>query len=142
MSRSAATVADIDTPKKSTSPEICRVCASYFPQTRDKHNLFRSSYGLAAKLGEATGCAVTENDGLPQFVCSCCRSKLLRFDRIQRELEESRRWFVDKYQTTKSRCRFKRTSKESPTCKPSSKKATGLTAIKGMNRPTTGHGKR
>ena len=110
------------TPRKSLSPDICRVCSSSFANTRDKHNLFRSSYKLAEKLEQATGLVGNEDDGLPQFVCGSCRNTILKYHRVQRELVETTAWLVDRYTRTVPGCRFKRGAKDSPTYKPSTKK--------------------
>ena len=77
----------LTTPKKPLS-DVCRVCGS--PFSKDKKNkvsLFRGTAGLHTALQEATGRSVAEDDGLPPYVCTTCRNKLLKFLRLQRQLQ-------------------------------------------------------
>ena len=104
----------LTTPKKPLS-DVCRVCGS--PFSKDKKNkvfLFRGTAGLHTALQEATGRSVAEDDGLPPYVCTTCRNKLLKFLRLQRELHETRMWVVETSHQTAQTCRYKRMLRVSP----------------------------
>ena len=103
-----------DDPEEALS-DVCRVCGS--PFSKDKKNkvsLFRGTAGLHTALQEATGRSVAEDDGLPPYVCTTCRNKLLKFLRLQRELHETRMWVVETSHQTAQICRYKRMLRVSP----------------------------
>ena len=62
-------------PKKPSS-DVRRVCGSSFAKhKRDKVSLFRCEANLHVILEEATGFPVRQDDGLPHFACTSCRTK-------------------------------------------------------------------
>ena len=102
------------TPKKPMS-DVCRICGTNFSRhKRDKMNLFRNVEGLHLILQEATGQAVSEDDGLPHTVCTSCRNILVRYERTRKQAEEARLFIREKSAGTAAFCRFKRRFRESP----------------------------
>ena len=95
-------------PKKPSS-DVCRVCGSSFAKhKRDKVSLFRCEANLHVILEEATGFPVRQHDGLPHFACTSCRTKMWKFQRAQKELEEMRTFLCEQSRKTALECRFKR----------------------------------
>ena len=85
-----AAMANFGTPKKPSS-DVCRICGTQFRKDRrDKVSLSHTTARLHSLLQEATAFAVHEDDGFPQFVCTTCRNQLLKFERLHRQLEETR----------------------------------------------------
>lgn len=102
------------TPKKPLS-NVCRICGSVFSKSkRDKVGLFHGAAELDRLLEDATGVPVREDDGLPSFACTACRSKLWKYQRARRELEETRTWLCQASRQTAMACRFKRRIVRSP----------------------------
>ena len=107
-------MANFGTPKKPSS-DVCRICGTQFRKDRrDKVSLFHTTARLHSLLQEATALGVHEDDGFPQFVCTTCRNQLLKFERLHRQLEETRTLLCGASRQTAMTCRFKRRRRQSP----------------------------
>ena len=119
-------MANFGTPKKPSS-DICRICGTQFKKDkRDKVSLFHTTARLHSLLQEATAVAVHEDDGFPQFVCTTCRYQLLKFERLHRQLEETRTLLCGASRQTAMTCRFERRRRQSsgtPSIQQTSKKS-------------------
>ena len=77
-------------------------------------SLFHTTACLHSLLQEATALAVHEDDGFSQFVCTTCHNQLLKFERLRRQLEETRTLLCGASRQTAMTCRFKRRRRQSP----------------------------
>ena len=71
------------TPRKAAH-DCCRVCQMEFVDKKQKHRLFASDLDRA--LSSVLKEPVYKGDGLPEALCSQCRCKVLRAQRLEREV--------------------------------------------------------
>ena len=64
--------------------DICRVCSyDFLPSRKQKHRLFTGDL-----LASVLDTPVHQGDGLPDSICSDCRNKTMKVQRLRRDIEK------------------------------------------------------
>ena len=67
--------------------DICRVCSyDFLPSRKQKHRLFTGD--LHVVLASVLDTPVHQGDGLPDSICSDCRNKTMKVQRLRRDIEK------------------------------------------------------
>ena len=99
------------TPRKAVQ-DICRVCQKEFKEKKQKHRLF--SCNLDRALSNILEQPVCKGDGLPEAICSDCSHKVVRFQRLEKEMQSMRQSVKERHAITASVVHSKRLLHLSP----------------------------
>lgn len=89
-------------PQKSVD-DLCRICAASYSSSKWKRPLFGPEKELWKILGGVLGRAVVHSELLSCSVCSPCQNKLLKVDRLEKELKTVKEWISRSLASSSSR---------------------------------------
>jgi len=81
------------TPVKNVKIICCRTCRKHLENTKDRYKLF-GAQDLAKTLESIVDATVQPADGV-DYICSSCRAKMLRFNKVNKEFTEIKQSFKE-----------------------------------------------